>query len=280
MVDGMICTSWDDSGVHISCWMQRFVCAAEYAWSGKGSTLEEWKVKFARTYFGTDVKDLWRLYRLLQDSAWFYYDSFQRKVWHYGDVGKVHLPDLPHDLDMEYNPFWRKRYADWVRDARGELANVDRALELIHENLAGPIRNKFDFELYLAMARLMKHNVQLVLNLDELEALITRAHQAHYTSRPRALAALRQAIELARATVAELNEVYGQMVSTYEQRQLPKGLSTPKKAFAHGRDRARHFANRTADLRYLIVDEDLLNLEGWADSLEAMADRYEKALER
>ncbi len=277
--DGMICTSWDDSGVHMSLWMPRFVCAAEYAWSGRGPTFDEWKAKFARSYFGPEVKNLWRLYRGLQDSAWFYYDSFQRKVWHYGDVGKVHLPDLLRWEDLEYSEYWQNRYADWIKDARRESQIVEREIELIHENLTRPIRNKFDFELYLAIAGLCRHNCNLILNLGEIEKLLGQAHQSHFTSRPRALRFLRQAVSLARSTVAEREEVYGRMVATYEEVQLPKGMSTSEKAFVHGRDRARHFANRTPDMRYLVIDEELLDLEGWADSLEALANDYEALLE-
>jgi len=201
-------------------------------------------------------------------------------VWHYGDVGKVHLPDLLRWEDLEYSEYWRNRYADWIRDARRELQTIEREMELIHENLVRPVRNKSDFELYLTIACLCRHNCKLILNLAELEKLLGQAHQMHFTSRPRALRFLRQAVELARSTVAECEEVYSQMVSTYEKTQLPKGLSTAERAFVHRRDRARHFANRTPDMRYLVIDEELLDLEGWADSLEALANDYEKLLER
>jgi len=280
LFDGMICTSWVCSGVQIPCWVPRFVCAAEYSWSGKGPTLEEWKAKFAHSYFGPEVKDLWSLYRGLQDSAWFYSDSFQRKVWHWGDVGKVHLPDLPRWEDLEYSPYWQGRYADWIRDARTELQNIERESQLIWANLAQPIRNKYDFELYLAIAGLFRHNAQVILNLADLERLIGQAHDVHFSSRPRALRFLRQAVDLARSTVAEREEVYGHMVATCEKMQLPKGFSTAGKPYVHGRDRGRNFANRTADMKYLLIDEELLDLEGWADSLEVLANHYEGLLER
>jgi hexosaminidase len=276
--DGMISTSWVCSGVQVPCWVPRFLCAAEYSWSGAGSTLEEWKVKFARTYFGGEVKELWRLYRLLQGSAWFYSDSFQRKVWHWGDVGKVHLPDLPRWEDLEYSPYWQRRYADWVRDARVELRNIEEELELIHENLVRPLRNTYDFELYLAIAGLFRHNARVILALAQLEQLVGQAHDVHFTSRPRALSFLREAVGLARSTVTEREEAYTQVVATCEKMQLPKGMSSPDKAYVHGRDRGRNLANRTADMRYLVIDEELLDLEGWADALEVLADRYEELL--
>jgi hypothetical protein len=33
-------------------------------------------------------------------------------------------------------------------------------------------------------------------------------------------------------------------------------------------------------MRFLVIDEDMLNLEGWADALEELADRYEQSLKR
>jgi hypothetical protein len=80
--------------------------------------------------------------------------------------------------------------------------------------------------------------------------------------------------------VAERKEAYGDMVATCEKMQLPKGMSTPEKRYVHGRDRGRNLANRTADMRYLVVDEEELGLEGWADALDALADRYEELLNR
>ena len=43
-------------------------------------------------------------------------------------------------------------------------------------------------------------------------------------------------------------------------------------------DRARHFANRTPDMRYLILDEELLDLEGYLDRLENYLSEYEAAV--
>ena len=39
-------------------------------------------------------------------------------------------------------------------------------------------------------------------------------------------------------------------------------------------DRARHFANRTPDIRYLILDEELLDLEGYLERLKAYIEDY------
>ena len=61
----------------------------------------------------------------------------------------------------------------------------------------------------------------------------------------------------------------------WEKTRLPKGLSTPDKQYFHKMDRSRHFANRTADLSYLIYDEQLLNMEGYLERLR----KYRKSFQ-
>ena len=53
----------------------------------------------------------------------------------------------------------------------------------------------------------------------------------------------------------------------WEQTRLPKGLSLPDKPYFHRQDRARHYAFRTADMSYLIYDEQLLDIETYLTKL-------------
>ena len=72
--------------------------------------------------------------------------------------------------------------------------------------------------------------------------------------------------------------VFGQLVAKWEETRLPKGLSLPQKPYVHARDRARHFANRSPDMTYLILDEQLLDLEGYLERLKDYSASYEHAL--
>jgi hypothetical protein len=58
-------------------------------------------------------------------------------------------------------------------------------------------------------------------------------------------------------------------VKVWEQTRLPKGLSLPGKAYFFRQDIARHFANRTPDMRFVLIDEDDLDLEGYLIKLKA-----------
>jgi hexosaminidase len=277
VVLGSITTSWDDSGLHNQAWMPRFICAAEYSWSSRGPDVDVFIDRYMREYFGQDATHMRELFQLMQDGALFYYDTFQRKVWHWGDVGKVHLPDLPR-VGAEYSPFWRRRYSGLLKEALAERQRMARALAIIDANLVRGTRHPHDLEIFRTCVELMRHNVDLVLMLGDLEAQIGAAHSLHYSDRRRALGHLRNAQSLVQDHLADRESVFTNLVSVWEQTRLPKGYATSDKPFVHEWDRARHFANRTPDMRYLIFDEELLDLEGYLDKLTAYTADYEATL--
>ena len=270
---GSITTSWDDSGLHSQMWMPRFVCAAEYSWSAPGPDLDCWVERFYREYFGPQVRDMRELFRLMQDGAMFYYDTFGRNVWHWGDVGMIHLPDFPRQ-ELEHHKYWRRRYAQLLHRAAAERQRMARALEILDQNLELPLKNTYDLELYRTCARLMLHNAELVLMLGELEAQITTASEAHFSNRHASLGALERAASMIEAHLEDRASVYEELVETWERTRLPKGLETAEKPFVWAPDRARHLANRTPDMKYLIMDEELLGLEDYRDRLRALIEEY------
>ncbi|MCK4991779.1 MAG: family 20 glycosylhydrolase, partial [Bacteroidales bacterium] len=70
--DGMINTSWDDSGLHNQMWMLSFINSAEWSWSGKNPTLEEFTNKFFLNYYGEQSSDMRELYLLLNKAGYYY----------------------------------------------------------------------------------------------------------------------------------------------------------------------------------------------------------------
>ena len=278
-VDGSITTSWDDSGLHNQCWMPRYVCAAEFSWKADGRDLETWLRRYYTSYFGPEARDLRELFEIMQQSSIFYYDTFERRVWHWGDIGRIHLPDFPRG-DLEYNGFWRQRYGKLLIRTHEEAQRVDRALAIIDDNLARDVSHRYDFEIMKVTADLERHNVNLILMLGALEEQIARASGSHYADRTQSLAGLKKAQTLIEESLAERKKVYDAFVAKHEETRLPKGLSLPGKPYVFARDRARHFANRTPDMSFLIADEQKLDLEGYLARLKKYTADYEAALKK
>jgi hypothetical protein len=259
--DGMINTSWDDSGLHNQVWMLSFVTSAEYSWSGMNPGLQEFKKNFFTNYYGKEVRDMEELFLLLNEGAYYYMGTFERNVWHHGTIGKTHLPDLPRGDNLEFDPFWNVRYGEMVESSAEIIKKMDRAITICQSNLARNVKNPYDMEVFLSIADLIKHTGQTYLDLSMLESAITKAHNQRFLDHQAAYRYLEEAENIAMEQLARREKVFNFLVNTWEKVRLPKGLSTENNKYFHRQDRARHFANRKANMTYLIYDEQLLGLE-------------------
>jgi len=265
--DGMINTSWDDSGLHNQVWMMSFINSAEWSWSGSNPSLEEFSNKYFLNYYGERSSDMKELFQLLNRAAYYYYRSLERRVWHYGDIGKTHLPDLPRGDNLEYSEFWNREYGEKVEESREQLKHMERAMEIISANRRAGIRNAYDLEIFSSIAKLVIHTCHTYLALSEIELAIKEAHSQRFRNHEATLGSLEKAVQIIESNLWEREKVYRELVSVWEQTRLPKGMSTDEKEFFHRQDRARHFAFRRADMSYLICDEEELGLEEYREEL-------------
>ena len=276
--DGMINTSWDDSGLHNQAWMLSFINSAEYSWSGSSPSLDEFSNNFFLNYYGKNSTDIKELYVLLNKAGYYYYKTFERRVWHYGDIGKTHLPDMPRGDNLEYDQFWNREYAHKVEESREQLKLMERASEIVKANFKNGIKNSYDLEVFNSMIELVKHTCNTYIDLSNLEFAIRDAHRQRYLDHNKAYQALLKGLEIVDNNLAEREKVYNDLVATWEKTRLPKGMSTPDKEFFHQQDRARHFAFRRADMSYLIMDEELLGLEEYRLNLDKYIEWLKKTI--
>ena len=276
--EGMVCTSWDDSGLHNQMWMMRFVHAAEYSWNGNAPTQAEFVDKYLANYYGTAARDVRELWTLLDRGAYFYTDSFGRMVWHVGDAEKTALPDLPRGDDIEYKPFWNAQYKGRVETSQLQVRQMERALDICRHNQELGLSHAGDFEIFAGIARLIEHAARTYLALSEVENAIGDAQRQHFLDHWVALAALEKAAAIVETNLKERTEVYDELVGVWEKTRLPKGMSTPDKQFFYAQDRARHFASRRPDMSYLIYDEQLLGLEAYLGNLRDYAAWYKQTI--
>ncbi|GAA5225068.1 beta-N-acetylhexosaminidase [Membranihabitans marinus] len=274
LFDGMINTSWDDSGHHNQTWMLSFVTSAAFSWNGSKPDLEEFTTSFFQNYYGDNSTDLIELFQLLNEGAYYYMSTFERKVWHWGDVGKTHLPDLPRGENIEYDPYWNREYKDLIVYSRRTEKKMYRAIQIINNNLAEDIDNAYDLRVFKTVAEVIRNTALTVKDLSSLEFVIRDAHRSHYVSHQQSLNLLNKARQITSSILERKESTFANMVSVWEETQFPKGYSTPDKKYFFQQDRARHFANRTADLRYWIHDEDLLGIEHYTQELDKYIDFY------
>ena len=280
LFEGMVNTSWDDSGLHNQMWMMSWINSAEFSWSGAAPSLDEFIDKYFVSYYGPNARDMRELFELFNDAGYFYMDAFEHKVWHHGDVGKTHLPDLPRGDAVEYDPFWNREYAEMVSRSRGQVAAMERARLICRSNMESGVRHGYDFEVFLTMIDLVSHTARTYITLAELEDTIREAHRAHFVSNSLVVSKLEQAAGIVESNLAERKMIFDNLVKVWEKVRLPKGMDTPEKKFFFQQDRARHFAFRRPDMSYLICDEQKLGLEDYLANLKEYTDLYRKTYSR
>jgi hypothetical protein len=272
--DGMIRTSWDDAGLHNQAWMLCFLTAAEFSWNGHAPDLREFKETFFKNYYGSGSVDMDRLFYLLTEGSHHVFNTFERKVWHYGDVGKTYLPDLPRGDALEYDPYWNKQHKEMIDRSAQELDKMDSALAIIEANKKSGVKHTYDFEIFESVANFIRHTSQTYLDLSQLEFAIRDAHNQTFVNRDSAYFNLQKAQKIVEDNLKRRAIVFNNLVNTWEKTRLPKGMSTPDKKYFFQQDRTRHFANRRPDMSYLIYDEETLDLEGYLEKLKAYMKQY------
>lgn len=266
--DGVIRTSWDDSGLPMQAWMLSFVTTAAYSWNASAPSLEEFTSVFFLNRYGNSASDMDKLYKLLNEGAYFYMESFERRVWHWGNIGKTHIPDVPRWDAVEYDPFWNLEYADRVNAAKEFLGKMDLAISICQKNLDAGIKNRYDIEVFQTLAQLIRHTALTYLDLSKLETFVKDAHEQRFLSVEATYGNLENAKKIVVDHLNRREAVFNNLVSTWEKTRLPKGMSTESETYFFEQDRTRHFANRVPDMTYLIVDEQLLGLEEYLIKLQ------------
>jgi len=274
--DGIISTSWDDSGLHNQAWMLRFATAASFSWNANKPSLTEFSHFFFDDYYGPASGKIDELFHYLNEGAYYYMSTFERKVWHWGEIGKTHLPDLPRGEAIEFDPFWSSRYSTMISKSNSMQTKMKQAISIIDENLKKNIRHSYDLEIFRTMARLIQHTAQTYADFSTIEKSLAQANRLHYEDREAAYHQFETIMGLLENNLAKREQVFNELVACWEKSRLAKGFSTADKKYFFQQDRARHFANRQPDMRYLIYDEEKLGVEDYLEKIKLYSAYYKQ----
>ncbi len=272
--DGMIRTSWDDAGLHNQMWMLSFITSAAFSWNGKAPGLADFKESYFKNYYGVQSKDMEELFTLLNEGSYYYWDSFERKVWHFGEIGKTFMPDLPRGDALEYDPYWNTLHHNMIKRSELELKKMNRALDIVQANKSAGAKHPYDFDLYETIIQLIRHTCQAYIDLSNVEHSIKEANRLTFIDRDSAYSCLKNAADIVDSCITRRSKVFDNLTKVWEKTRLPKGMSDKDKNYFFQQDRARHFANRQPDMTYLIYDEQKLDMEGWLLHLKNYMEKY------
>jgi hypothetical protein len=185
------------------------------------------------------------------------------------------INDLP---DWFPDPFWSDRYKDWIAEARLRAAENEQLIAALQTELGLVDRNHYNLKVFLSLARFMGHHWRLFLDLARAEEQIKQGQGLALDNHAdQAVSVLSAAYD----TVDQLHKdgirTFQDLQAVFEKSRYPKGRSAGNREFVHVFDDVKdHFADRRADLSYMLAPEDGLRLDEWLKDLAHAVGLYAK----
>jgi len=292
---GTFSAAWDDAGLHNETFWLSWAVMGDYGWTPGTPDIAEAVAKFMYIYHGREARGMVEVYRALQEGARFWEDSWRRvrstvRGPGYGSSrGKgigtqrydmtLPTPGVPTLPDLEVTRSFRPRCKAALAEAPEQLRKNDQLVHLLQENLARAKHNRYSLEVFLSLAYFQRHFIELLMGLDQAEGHLLQAKAAASSGRHgEAIGQLVRAHEIVVRLVEDLDRRYHALKRVFEKSRYPKGRSVDGREFVHIMDDVKdHFADRRADLSFMIAPEQSLDLPTWCKDLQKVINEYAQA---
>ncbi|MFQ6047933.1 MAG: hypothetical protein ACE5K7_01030, partial [Phycisphaerae bacterium] len=291
---GTFAAAWDDAGLHNETFWLGWATMAQYAWTPGTPSLEQTVTEFMEIYYGPNISaaEMVEAYRSLQRGARFWEDSWRRvkskvRPPAYGSSrGKgigtrrtdltLTPPQLPALPDLKIRRRFSSRHAQALSEAPQRLHENERLIYRLQANLARASRNRYNLQVLLALAYFQRQFIDMLLDLNRIEDTLLQAARAEQTGQPQqAVGLLLQAHQIAGQILDQLDRTYSNLKATFERSRYPKGRSVDGRHFVHIMDDVKdHFADRRADLSFMIAPHQSLQLDAWRQKLARLIRAY------
>jgi hypothetical protein len=292
---GMINAGWADMGLHPEVFWLGYATAASVGWHPGSPSPRESMSTFYPLFYGPAVTNMDRLYQLMSTQAqiwtdtWDTHESTARKgIWGYSagiyekrrpardqtlPLPPAPGPDLSYESDWSQKNEQRIRLADESRTANQEL------MGLLHENVRSAEFNRYNLEVFTAIAELYQQNLDMLHSIAQIDQLLKSASGAAAKNNAKqAVGSVDRALQLARSIYLERNRVLRDATGTFYKSWFPRVAEGNGRKFLHELDDVKdHLPDRTVDMSYLVYRELLLPFGEWAVKVRSARNEYAKA---
>jgi hexosaminidase len=295
---GVVNAGWADSGLHPETFWLGYAAGTASGWHPNSPDPEESTSNFFRLFYGWNAVDMDRIYRLMSFQAQFWSDSWEtgpskarKPIW--GNSNRIYSPrqpardqfiPLPPALtvaaaDLKYDSTWSRDNARRLQLAAEFLPENDELLGLLRQNLKQAGDNRYNLEVFLSVAQVLRHNLTMLAALGRMDTLLAEARDAAAKNQPRpAVAAVDQALNLAREIRDERNRALRDVTQTWYKSWYPRVPEANGRKLLHELDDVKdHQGDRTVDLSYMIQRELLLPFGDWVNQVRAARNQYAQA---
>jgi hypothetical protein len=295
---GVIDAGWADGGLHPETFWLGYATGLGYAWHPGSPSPEEATNSFFSLFYGPETENMGRLYRLMSWQAQFWLDSWDviptttRKPI-FGNSNEIFKPPRPasalEDLDqnlplppipssdylvLAYD--WNAQNARRVQLAAEFLQDNDELLDLLNANLRRVEFNRYNLQVYLAIANLYRQNLLMIEEMGEINgSLQTAARAAADVQAQRAVGALDRALQAAQEIREQRNSTLHDAIDTWYESWYPRVPEANGRRFVHELDDVKdHLPDRTINMDYLVYRELTLPFGDWVRQLAAVRNEY------
>lgn len=293
---GVFVAGWGDEGLHPSTFWLGYATGAGWGWHPGSPSPEEARSSFYRLFYGPSAVEMGRVYELMSTQAEFWNSSWDtepsaaRKPI-FGDSDTIFDPRRPEKDQtlplppVPEGPYLRLAY-DWGRQnkrrvvlAKQFITENDELEDLLHDNMQRVTLNRYNLAVYLSIAGLCRQNLQMIEELQNINADLKQAEAAAAEVRFNdAVAALDRALDTAQSIRTQRNEALNNAIQTWYQSWYPRAAEANGRKYLFAIDDVKdHLPGRTVDMRYLVYRELLLPFDTWFGQVEAARNRYAKA---
>ncbi len=293
---GMLVAGWGDMGLHPETFWLGYATVPAAGWNPDGPDPHEAMSTFYPLFYGPSVRNMNRAYQLMSFQAQVWSDTWERvdsrarkPIWGNSDKifqpphpardRSVPLPKTPAGADLSYDGSWSRENAKRLEVVDTALPENDELLGLLNENLLLAEYNRDGLEVFVAIAHLFRQNLDMLKGLARIDAALSEAQTAAREGKDKdAVAAVDQALEIARHIRSERNEALREATAIWHKTWYPRVAEANGRRFLHEVDDVKdHLPDRTVDMSYLVYDELLLPLGDWYDRAQSARNRFAEA---
>jgi hexosaminidase len=293
---GTLVAGWADTGIHPEVMWLGYATGSAAGWHPKAASEQELVNLFYPLFYGPGAVNMGRIYQLMSEQGQFWKESWETTaskartpIW--GDWDRINHPPQPAEdqtlplppvpsgevLSLPYD--WTSMNQRRLELAGRFLADNDELLDLLNENLRRVEFNRYNLELYLAIAQLYRQNIQMLLDLGRINAALRSAQTAAGKADSKAaVAALDQALAIAENMSRDRNRTFADATATWYKSWNPRIAEANGRKFVDQVDDVKdHLPVRTVDMTYLIYRQLLYPLGVWAQSVQNVRNDYAAA---
>ncbi|HWE52674.1 MAG TPA: beta-N-acetylhexosaminidase [Bryobacteraceae bacterium] len=273
ILTGMINAGWADRGLHPETFWLGYATSAAAGWNPAMADAGEARESFYAQFYGAQATRMDRVYQLMSQQAQFWKGSWdtapsesRKPIW--GNSAQIFDPPHPaKDQTLALPPadseIDRQRY----RLASENMATNDELIGLLRENMRRVERNRYNLEIFLSIAQLYWHNLNLLTRIDNAAHAVQAARED--TDKKKAVAELDRALATIRAIQSERDEVLHLVSEVWQRSWFPRVAQANGRTFVHELDDVKdHLPDRTVGMEYLVYREFVLPWKNWETKIE------------